>query len=127
VETPFFLVYGAKVVLSPEDAKGSPRVVTYEEAVQVKAHRDDLDLLEEKRCCTNVWISRHHQALKSYHQRTIQERALHTSDLVLQRILNREGMNKLSNIWEGPFRVSKVYLPGSFWLEMEDGIPLPNP
>jgi hypothetical protein len=48
-------------------------------------------------------------------------------DLVLQRILNHEGMNKLSPSWAGPFRVSEVYRLGSFRFEMEDGIPLLNP
>jgi hypothetical protein len=33
-ETPFFQVYGAEAVLPPKVAKGSPRVVIYDEAAQ---------------------------------------------------------------------------------------------
>jgi hypothetical protein len=66
-ETPFFLVYRAQAVLPLEVAKGSPMVVIYDEAVQDQVQHDDLDLLEEKRCHTNVRVTPYHQALKRYH------------------------------------------------------------
>ena len=40
---------------------------------------------------------------------------------------NREGMNKLSPAWEGPFRVVEVRRPGCVKLATEDGVLLPNP
>ena len=46
-ETPFFLVYGAEVVLPSELSLGSPRVTLYNEANQDELRRDDLDYLEE--------------------------------------------------------------------------------
>jgi hypothetical protein len=48
-------------------------------------------------------------------------------DLVLQRILTREGVNKLSPRWEDPFRVTQVCRPGCVRLATEDGTPLSNP
>jgi hypothetical protein len=48
-------------------------------------------------------------------------------DLVLRRIQSREGMNKLSPVWEGPFTVIAVPRAGSFRLATEEGQPLPNP
>jgi hypothetical protein len=49
-ETPFFLVYGAEVVL-PTDVKfGSPIVLTFDELRQVDLIRDRLLQLEEARC-----------------------------------------------------------------------------
>jgi hypothetical protein len=35
-------------------------------------------------------------------------RELRVGDLVLRRVLNREGLHKLSPSWEGPFKVTKV-------------------
>jgi hypothetical protein len=48
-------------------------------------------------------------------------------DLVLQRVLNWEGMNKLSPYWEGPLRVTQVCQPGCVCLAMEEGELVPCP
>jgi hypothetical protein len=60
-------------------------------------------------------------------KRFVCSRELRVRDLVLRRILNREGMHKLSPSWEGPFKVTKVCRPGSVRLAAEDGMQLPNP
>ena len=49
-ETPFFLVYGAEVVLPTELRHGSPRVLPYDEDTQVERRIDDINFLEEIRC-----------------------------------------------------------------------------
>jgi hypothetical protein len=46
---------------------------------------------------------------------------------MLRRVLTREGANKLSLGWEGPFQVTQVYNPRCVYLATEDGEPLPNP
>jgi hypothetical protein len=46
-ETPFFMVYGAEAVLPPEVTMGSLRVKTYNEAMQDKLRREDIDLVNE--------------------------------------------------------------------------------
>jgi hypothetical protein len=56
-----------------------------------------------------------------------QRQQLQEGDLVLRRLMNREGLNKFSPIWEGPFQVVKVSRLGYVRLAMEDGTPLPNP
>jgi hypothetical protein len=48
-------------------------------------------------------------------------------DLVLRRVLNREGLHKLSPSWEGPFKVTEACRPGSARLATTEGVPLPNP
>jgi hypothetical protein len=48
-------------------------------------------------------------------------------DMVLRLILTREGINKLSPCWEGPFQVTQVCRLRCVCLAMEDGTPLPNP
>jgi hypothetical protein len=45
---------------------------------------------------------------------------------VLQWVLTREGTNKLSPGWEGPFQVTQVCRPGYVYLATEDREPLPN-
>jgi hypothetical protein len=47
-------------------------------------------------------------------------------DLVLRRVLSREGLNKLSAMWEGPFRIARVSRPGAAPLETQDGVPIQN-
>jgi hypothetical protein len=98
----FFMVYGAEAVLPPEVTIGSLRVKTNDEAAQDQLRREDIDLVDERR-------------------------ELQVDDLVLRRILNREGMNKLSPSWEGPFRVTRICRPGCVRLATEDGEPVPCP
>ena len=47
-------------------------------------------------------------------------------DLVLRRVLYKEGLHKLSPMWEGPFRVAPVSRPGAVRLETQDGVPIQN-
>jgi hypothetical protein len=46
---------------------------------------------------------------------------------VLRRILSREGLHKLSLMWEGPFKVAHIARPGSVRLETTEGVPVGNP
>jgi hypothetical protein len=46
-ETPFFMVYGAEAVFPPEVTMGSLCVKTYNEAMQDKLRREDIDLVNE--------------------------------------------------------------------------------
>jgi hypothetical protein len=102
--TPFFLVYGAEAVLPPELKHGSPRVLAFDEARQDDSRGTDLVLLEEARRQAALRAARYQQALQHYHSRSIRPRTLEVGDLVLRRILSREGLHKLSPMWEGPFQ-----------------------
>jgi hypothetical protein len=57
----------------------------------------------------------------------LHSRELRVGDLVLRRVLNREGLHKLSPSWEGPFKVTEVCRPGCVRLATTEGEPLPNP
>jgi hypothetical protein len=48
-ETLFFLVYGAEACLPPEIIMGSPRVQAFDESMQEKLRRDDVDFIDERR------------------------------------------------------------------------------
>jgi ribonuclease HI len=126
-ETPFFLVYGAEACLPLEITMGSLRVRSFDEEMQEQERRQDVDLVDERRWRAAVRNARYNQALRRYHQRFVRSREPRVGDLVLRRILNREGMHKLSPSWEGPFKVTKVCRPGSVRLAAEDGMQLPKP
>ena len=78
-------------------------------------------LLEEARCRAVLRAARYQQGLRRYHSHHIRPRTLEAGDLILRRILSREGLHKLSPMWEGPFRVKHISWPGAAWLEMEEG------
>jgi transposase InsO family protein len=70
-ETPFFLVYGAEVVL-PTDVKfGSPRVLAFNEIHQEDLIKDRLLQLEEAWCQAALHAARYQQGLRRYHSRHI--------------------------------------------------------
>jgi hypothetical protein len=71
--------------------------------------------------------TRYNQALRRYHQRFVHNRKLEVGDLVLRRILNQEGLHKLSPSWEGPFKVTEICRPGCVRLAIANGVHLPNP
>ena len=125
-KTPFFLVYGAEAVLPTELRHGSPRVLAFDESRQDELLKDRLFLLEEVRWEASLRTAHYQQGLRRYHSRHIRPRTLEAGDLVLRRILSREGLHKLSPMWEGPFRVKHVSRPGAARLETEEGEPVQN-
>jgi hypothetical protein len=64
---------------------------------------------------------------RRYHQRFMLSRKFEVGDLVLRRVLNREGLHKLSPSWEGPFKVTEICCPGCVRLATDNRVPLPNP
>jgi hypothetical protein len=126
-ETPFFLVYGAEACLPPEIIMGSPRAQSFDESAQEQLRREDVDFINEHRWRAAVRNARYNQALRNYHQRFLQSRKFEVGDLVLRRVLNREGLHKLSPSWEGPFKVTEICRPGCVRLATDNRVPLPNP
>jgi hypothetical protein len=52
---------------------------------------------------------------------------LEVRDLVLRRILSCEGLHKLSPMWEGPFKVKHISMPGTTQLETVESVLVGNP
>ena len=119
-DTPFFLVYGAEAVLPHEVKHRSARVLAFDEGHHDAMRGMDLVLGEENR----RQVARYQQALWRYHCRILRSRTLEVGDLVLRRVLSTEGLHKLSPMWEGPFRISRVSRPSAAHLETQDGIPI---
>jgi hypothetical protein len=69
--TPFFLVYGAEAILPTDLEYGSPRVKTYDEGVNQRAHEDSLDQLDEARTVALMHSARYQLALRQYQTRKI--------------------------------------------------------
>jgi transposase InsO family protein len=126
-EIPFFLVYGAEAYLPPEIIMGSPRVQAFDESMQEQLRHEDVDFIDERRWQAAIRNAWYNQALRRYHQWFVHSRELWVGDLVLRRVLNREGLHKLSPSWEGPFKVTEICRPGCVRLATTEGEPLPNP
>jgi ribonuclease HI len=107
-ETPFFLVYGAEACLPPEIIMGSPRVQAFDESMQEHLRCEDMDFIDERRWQVAIRNAQYNQVLRRYHQLFVHSRELRVGDLVLRRVLNREGLHKLSPSWEGPFKVTDM-------------------
>jgi hypothetical protein len=106
---------------------GSPRVQSFDESMQEQLRREDVDFIDERRWQAAIRNAWYNQALRRYHQRFMHIRELRVGDLVLRRVLNQEGLHKLSPSWEGPFKVTEVCRPGCVRLTTTEGVPLPNP
>jgi hypothetical protein len=114
--SPFFQVYGSKVILPTDVTFGAPRIQFYEEGEAKKTRRVDLDNLEEQRVATIMRQAYHNQQLRRYHDRNVQECSLNVGDLVLRRIQKTDVMHKLSAPWEGPFIITEVISPSTYHL-----------
>ncbi|XBI26981.1 hypothetical protein VPH35_051555 [Triticum aestivum] len=126
VETPFFLVYGAEAVLPHEVRRRSARVLAFDEAHQGAMRGMDLVLGEEHRREATLRAARYQQELRWYHCRNIRLWTLEVGDLMLRRVISREGLHKLSPMWEGPLKFVHVSRPGATRLETQEGVPILN-
>jgi transposase InsO family protein len=83
-QTRFSLVYGAEAVIPTELTYGSPRVLAYDEVLQMHLRHDDAMLLEENRLLAAVRAARYQQGLRRYHSRSVRAQSLEEGDLVLR-------------------------------------------
>jgi hypothetical protein len=118
---------GSRPSFPPEVTMGSLCVKIYNKATQDQLRCEDIDLVDQQRWQAAIKNTRYRQTLRRYHQRFMRSRELQVDDLVLRRVLSREGMNKLSPYWEGPYRVTQVCRPGCVCLATEEGEPMPHP
>jgi hypothetical protein len=125
--TPPFLVYGSEACLPLETLMGSPRAQSFDESMQEQLRRKDVDFINEHRWQAATRNARQNQALERCLQQIVHSRELRVQDLVLRRVLNKEGLHKLSPSQEGPFKVTEVRRPGCVRLATTKGVPLPNP
>jgi hypothetical protein len=106
---------------------GSPQVQSFDKSMQEQLRREDVDFIDEHRWQAAIRNARYNQALRHYHEWFVHSRELCVGDLVLRRVLNREGLHKLSPMWEGPFKEIEICRPGCVRLATTEGELLPNP
>jgi hypothetical protein len=119
--TPFFLVYGAEVILPTDLEYGSPRARAYDDQSNQTNREDSLDQLEEARDTALLHSARYQQSLRRYHARGVRSRDLQVGDLVLRLRQYARGRHKLTPPWEGPFVIAKILKLGTYKLANSQG------
>jgi hypothetical protein len=119
-------VYGSEAILPTDLAFGAPRIQHYKEGTAEETRKVNLNNIEEHRVATLMRHTRHEQQLRLYHDRNVHERSFNVGDLVLRRILDTNGMHRLSAPWEGPFIVVEVVGPATYRLQWANGQGVPN-
>ncbi|RDY12063.1 hypothetical protein CR513_03187, partial [Mucuna pruriens] len=125
-ETPFRLTYGTEAVILVEIGEPSPRITFFEQGRNEEELRMNLDLLQEVREITHIKeYAVKARVAKKYDERLIPRR-FNVADLVLRKITRKGESNKLSPLWEGPFRVTEEVGRGAYRLEQLDGKKVPR-
>jgi hypothetical protein len=119
--SPFFLVYGAEVVLPTDLEYGSPRTRAYDDQSNQTSREDSLDQLEEARDVALLHSARYQQSLRRYHARGVRPQDLQVGYLVLRLRQETRGRHKLTPPWEGPFIIAKILKPGTYKLANNQG------
>jgi hypothetical protein len=76
--------------------------------------------------CHPCPAARYLKGIRRYHDCNVKELPFNVGDLVLHHIQNAKGLHKLSSPWEGPFSISKVTRPGSYYLQTLEGDDISN-
>jgi hypothetical protein len=124
--TPFFLLFGAEVVLPTDVRYCAPRVVAYVEEDAQTALEDALDLLDEARDVALAQSAVYQQSLRNYHSRRVCRRSFKPGNLVLR--LKQTSTSKLESPWEGPYLVHEAIPGGAYQLRNpKSGVDEKNP
>jgi hypothetical protein len=124
--TPFFLLFGAEVVLPTDVHYCAPRVVAYVEEDAQLALEDALDLLDEARDVALARSAVYQQSLHNYHIRRVRRRSFEPDNLVLR--LKQTSTSKLESPWEGPYLIHEVIPGGAYRLRNpKTGVDEKNP
>jgi hypothetical protein len=115
-DTPFNLVYGAKVVLPLEIYLESARVAHFNAEDQAEASELDSDLLEERRNTALANVQKYQASLMRYYNKSVMPRELNVRDLVLKKDIRTRDKHKFSSPWEGPFIIVEEVAPGAYVL-----------
>jgi transposase InsO family protein len=124
--TPFFLLFGAEVVLPTDVRYGAPRVITYVEEDTQKALADAQDLLDEARDVALARSAVYQQSLRNYHSRRVRGQSFESGNLVF--CLKQTSTSKLEPPWEGPYLIHEVIPGGAYRLRNpKTGVDVENP
>jgi hypothetical protein len=124
--TPFSFVYGSEAMLPTELEHRSFWVQQFSEEQSNNSQVNDLTKLEELCEAVIIELAKHQEAMRWYHAHNISSRSFRVGDFILWKIQMTKDNHKLCPVWEGPFEIVEVTRPGSYRLQREDDLEVPN-
>ena len=119
-ETPFSLTYGTEMVILAEVNLCSAWVLGFTLTKNDEITVKQLDLLEDYRELSIIWLAEYQQKLAWRYNREVKRREFSTRDLVLQKVVgNTRDVNagKLAPTWEGPYRITTIARGEAYYME----------
>ncbi|XP_075092118.1 uncharacterized protein LOC142172411 [Nicotiana tabacum] len=110
-ETPFSLVYGTETLVPVEIGEPSTRYTHTNEATNEEELRVNLNLTEERREATLIRMAAQKQMIERYYNKKANLRYFKIGDFVLKKVFQSTkavAAGKLSQNWEGPYRVKSI-------------------
>ena len=129
-ETPFSMIYGAKVVIPLETLFPKLRTSSFTPSGNDGLLGKSLDLIEERRENAMVQLAYYQQKLKQGYDTNVKLRPLALGNLVLRKVIGiakNPAWRKLGPNWKGPYRITSVAGIGAYYLEdlEEKAVPCP--
>ena len=94
--TPFFIIYGAMVVIPSDLDYDAPRIHFYDKQQAEEQRQADVEMLEEVWNTTDMRSARYQRGLHRYHARGVRERSFVVGDLILRRVTSSKKGHKLT-------------------------------
>ncbi|RDX99705.1 hypothetical protein CR513_17212, partial [Mucuna pruriens] len=109
-----------------EIGEPSPRMTLFEPSRNEEELRTNLDLIQEVREIAHIkeYVVKT-RAARKYNQKVV-PRSFKTGDLVLKKVTMTTNKNKLTPLWEGPFRIINETGQGAYKLENLEKKALPR-
>ena len=129
-ETPFSMIYSAKVVISVKVSLSSSRVAGFTQGHNNECMVGNLDALEEWKDMVAVRLANYQQRLAQGYNRRVKPQEFVLGDLVLRKAIRSakdKSARKLAPNWKGPYWVTTMARAGAYYLEDLEEIPLPRP
>lgn len=86
-ETPYFLAFGAKVVIPFEEGLSNHRTTHFSHKQNDKNLRAKLDLFKERWEVANFWMITYKQCSARYYSSYVKQRMFRIGDLVLRKVM----------------------------------------
>ena len=128
-ETLFYKVHGSESVIPVEIRMPSFRTSNFDKEKNETKLRLNLDLLDGKKDRAEVRQVAYKHYITRYYNQIVKHKFFLPDDLVLRKVtLSTKELNaeKLDPTWEGPYKVTKVFRPGTYWLEDMNENALPH-
>ncbi|XP_070045853.1 uncharacterized protein [Nicotiana tomentosiformis] len=127
-ETPFSLIYGAKVLIPMKVGEPTLWFSQTNEEANNEVLLVRLDLLEEHRDLVYMRMTTQKQRMERYYNWRVNLCYFKLRDLFLRKVTQstqKVNAGKLGPTWECPYRVSAVTGKGLYELQNQDGLSCP--